>query len=156
MIINKDNLNDIKFSLMTLDDLDNIKNILTTEFDDFWNYNVFKSEIINPNSSYIVAKFKNEIIGFAGFYQCLDEIDITNVVIKKIYRNLGLGKLLFKNLLDLAISKHPTSITLEVAENNNPAIKIYSNFGFKNVGLRKKYYNGITNAIIMTKTLENN
>ena len=43
------------------------------------------------------------------------------------------------------------NISLEVKEKNVPAIKLYEKYGFEKVGIRKKYYNGIDNAIIMTK-----
>ena len=46
-----------------------------------------------------------------------------------------------------------TSITLEVNSNNLAAIELYKKYGFKNVGLRKKYYNNTFDAIIMTKEL---
>ena len=84
--------NNLKISFMCLDELEKIKNILENDFDDFWNYNVFKSELQNPNSTYFVVKFNGEIVGFAGVLIVLDEADITNIVIKKSFR----GKRIFK------------------------------------------------------------
>lgn len=78
--------NNINISIMNLQDLENIKNILEKDFDDFWNYNIFKSELENPNSTYFVAKINNEIIGFAGILVIIDEADITNIVVKKTFR----------------------------------------------------------------------
>lgn len=78
--------NNIKISIMNTENLENIKNILESDFDNFWNYNIFKSELENPNSTYFVAKLNDEIIGFAGILIVLDEADITNIVVKKIYR----------------------------------------------------------------------
>ena len=81
-----------EITYMCLDDLENIKDILETDFDNFWNYNVFKSELKNSNSTYFVVKYNDEIIGFAGVLVVLDEADITNIVIKKSFR----GKRHFK------------------------------------------------------------
>ena len=78
--------NEIEISVMNISDLKKIQNTLETEFDDFWNYNVFKSEIQNPNSIYFVAKFNDEIIGFAGALMIIDTEEITNIVIKKSFR----------------------------------------------------------------------
>lgn len=78
--------NKIEISVMNMSDLNEIKDILETEFDDFWNYEVFKSEIENPNSIYFVAKLNNEIIGFIGLLLIIDTAEITNIVIKKSYR----------------------------------------------------------------------
>jgi ribosomal-protein-alanine N-acetyltransferase len=78
--------NNIEVSVMNIQDLENIKDILEIDFDDFWNYNIFKSEIENPNSTYFVIKINNEIVGFAGVLIVLDEADITNIVVKKQFR----------------------------------------------------------------------
>ena len=64
---------------MNLSHLDSISNILETDFDDFWNYNIFKNELNNKNSKYLIAKIDNEIIGFVGITIILDTADITNI-----------------------------------------------------------------------------
>jgi ribosomal-protein-alanine N-acetyltransferase len=81
-------LNNISISIMNLQDLETIKDILENEFDDFWNYNIFKSELENLKSIYFVAKIDNEIIGFAGILIVIDEADITNIVVKKNCRGM--------------------------------------------------------------------
>lgn len=144
----------IEITKMTLSHLDKIKDILNSEFDDFWNYNVFKSELQNENSKYIVAIINNEIVGFAGIWIAIDEAHITNIVTKKSYRNQGIGKTLLDNLIILSDSLNLNSITLEVRESNTPAIKLYEKFDFKNLGVRKNYYKNNENAIIMTKILK--
>lgn len=146
-------MDNIKISNMTLPDLDSISDILTCEFDDFWNYNLFKSELENKNSMYIVAKLNNQIVGFAGIWFSVDDIHITNIVVKKNCRNQKIGSLMLNNLIELCENRTQKSITLEVNSNNIPAQKLYQKFGFKNVGIRKKYYNNTEDAIIMTKTL---
>lgn len=78
--------NKIEISVMNMSDLNEIKDILENEFDDFWNYDVFKSEIENPNSIYFVSKLNNEIIGFVGVLLIIDITEITNIVIKKSFR----------------------------------------------------------------------
>ena len=144
----------IKIDKMTLSDLDKIADILNSDFDDFWNYSVFKSELENENSKYIVARIDNEIIGFAGIWIAIDEAHITNIVTKKSYRKQGIGKVLLENLITLSNSLNLNSITLEVRESNIPAIKLYEKFDFKNLGIRKNYYENTENAIIMTKMLK--
>lgn len=74
-----------------------------------------------------------------------------NIVVKKDQRNLGIGSKLLEEIIKKAIEINSKTITLEVNENNLPAIKLYEKYGFKQIGLRKKYYNNTDNAIIMTK-----
>lgn len=148
---------EIKIEKMTLDDLENIKDILESEFDNFWNYNILKQELLNENSYLFVVKQKslqieniNTIIGFAGVQFILDEANITNIVVKKDIRNQGIGNLLLNKLIDFSKQNNMSNITLEVNENNQYAIKLYNKFNFNITGIRKKYYNGTDNAIIMT------
>ena len=79
---------DFKIDKMSLEDLISIKDILTTEFDDFWNYEILKSELESNNSYFFVAKnISGEIVGFAGIKIILDEADIMNIVVKKDFIN---------------------------------------------------------------------
>lgn len=144
----------VKISIMELADLESIAPILETDFDDFWNYNVFKSELENGNSKYIVAKITDKIVGFAGFIPVLDEADISNIVVRKDFRGQKIGSLLLKSLIDLACSLNLKILNLEVCESNIPAIKLYEKFGFEVCGIRKKYYNNVESAILMRKALD--
>ena len=145
----------IKIDRMNLDDLKSIKDILSLEFDDFWNYNILKDELESKNSKYIVVKdikSNDEIVGFAGIKIFIDEADIMNIVVKKGYRNKGIGSLLLENLLLLCNKSNLKSLSLEVNEKNIPAINLYKKFGFKNISIRKNYYKD-ENGIIMKKVL---
>lgn len=140
----------IQIRPMLISDLDTIKDTLENDFDDFWNYNVFKSELENPNSEYFVALQDNEIVGFAGIWISVDDIHITNIVAKKSYRNHGIGTKLLEHLIEISKEKKLSALTLEVNENNEPALKLYENHHFQKIGQRKNYYNQNENAIIMT------
>ena len=143
-------MDNLEISQMSISDLDSISNILSTDFDDFWTYSILKSELENPNSTYIVAKQNNQVVGFGGIWRSIDDIHITNIVVKKNLRNNGIGSMLLNKLIELSKKRNINSITLEVNTKNIPAIKLYEKYGFKNVGIRKKYYNNTDDAIIMT------
>lgn len=144
----------MNISVMTIDDLNIIKDNLFTDFDNFWNYNNLKDELISQNSYVIVSKNdNNEITGFADIKVILDEGDIMNIVVKKSYRKNGIGSALLEHLISYANSKNLKTVTLEVNEHNQPALILYKKFGFEQVGVRTKYYGGEDNAIIMTKIL---
>lgn len=141
-----------KITNMTLDDLNNIKNNLISDFDDFWNYSILKSELESSNSYYIVVKDNSNIVGFAGIKLVIPDCDIMNIVVKKDFRNQGLGSLLLKNLINLAKSLGVRNIFLEVDEKNSPAISLYNKYGFKTISKRKNYYKE-NDAIIMNKEI---
>ena len=141
----------IKIEKMTIQDYEEIKENLQTEFDDFWTPSILKSELESENSKYIVAKKDGEIVGFAGIWISPDDAQITNIVTKKTNRKNGIGSLLLDKLIEMAKETKRDNISLEVNENNIAAINLYKKYGFEELGIRKKYYNGKDNAIIMTK-----
>lgn len=140
----------IEIMTMRLSDLEEIKTTLQEDFDDFWNYEIFKGELVNTNSSYLVLRYDDEIVCFGGFQKIIDNADIMNIVTKKSKRNMGFARLILNELINIAKEENLKSITLEVNENNKPAIHLYELFDFKQVGLRKNYYKGTDNAILMT------
>ena len=130
-------------------------NILQDEFDDFWNTNILKEEVLNKNRKFFVVKSENgEILGFAGVLINIDFIEIMNIVVRKKYRKKGIGKELLEKLISFSKEKNFELINLEVNSKNEPAINLYKKFGFKEVGLRKKYYNNIDDAILMEKNIK--
>ena len=144
---------DLKIEKMTLDDLDSIQDILLTDFDNFWTYSAFEQELNSEISHFVVAKNNNEIVGFAGLKVIVDEADIMNIVVKKTFRHNGIGSILLENLISYAKANNLKIITLEVNEHNLSAIRLYDKFNFDHIGIRKKYYNGESDAIIMSKIL---
>ena len=143
---------DFTFKKMDIQDLEEIKDILLSDFDDFWSYEVLIEELLSDSSLYIVAKKQNEIIGFAGIKIIIDEADIMNIVVKKSYRNNGIGSLLLENLILISNKKNFNFINLEVDCKNTIAINLYKKFGFEEISLRKNYYKN-NDAMIMKKKL---
>ncbi len=143
-------MDNLKISDMTISDFEIISPILSSDFDNFWSAEILKSEIVNANSHYIVAKLNNKIVGFAGIWKSVDDVHITDIVVKKDFRKNGIGSLLLQKLILLTKELNYTELTLEVNSNNEIAKKLYLKFGFKELGIRKKYYNNIDDAIIMT------
>lgn len=144
---------DLNIEKMNLSDLENIKDILFSEFDDFWNYNILKEELESPSSYFVSAKSNNEIVGFAGFKIILDESDIMNIVVKESFRHNGIGSMLLDFLIDYSKSLNLNVVTLEVNEHNLSAIRLYDKFNFEHLGIRKNYYPDGSDAIIMSKKI---
>lgn len=133
----------MKITKMTISDLEEISDILETEFDDFWNINILCNALKDVNSYYIICKYKNEIIGFAGIKIILDSAELENIVVKKFYRGQGFSTAILNQMINIAKQKKCNQLNLEVSSANNIAINLYEKLGFKKVGIRKRYYNGI-------------
>jgi len=143
----------ITIHTMRLCDLEEIKDTLQTNFDNFWNFEIFKEELVNNNSKYLVLRYDDEIVCFGGIKIILDEANVMDIVTKKDKRNQGFAKFLLNELINISKEKDCTTITLEVRENNKPAIHLYELFHFEEVGRRKKYYKNGDTAILMTHKL---
>ena len=145
---------DFSIKNMTLEDFKSIENSLLTDFDDFWQPETLKDELMNKSSKYIAAKEgQNNILGFAGIWNGVYDFHITDIAVRKDLRNQGIGSMLLEKLIELAKQNKMETITLEVLCTNTPAIKLYEKFGFKNAGIRKNYYKGTQDAFIMTLNL---
>ena len=145
----EEKLKNINITQMTLEDFYAIEYIFSSDFDAFWSANILKEELQANSSKFLVAKYKDEVVGFAGFKILVDEADIMNIAVKQSYRCYGIGSLLLSSLIDLFSSFHLHSLNLEVSEKNVAAIKLYKKFGFKVVSIRKNYYPDSSNAIVM-------
>ena len=99
----------------------------------------------NPFGKYLIYYLNDEKIGYLYYSEIYDRIEINDFYIEDKYKRKGYGSLLLEKLIE---KEKP--ITLEVNENNLPAISLYKKYGFKEVAKRKGYYSGI-DAILMEK-----
>lgn len=142
--------NNLSISLMNLNDLETIKDVLESDFDEFWNYITLKQELESSFSKYFVVKNSNNLIlGFAGLKIILDEADLMNIVTRKNARNIGIGSYMLEYLINYCKNTGIKSLNLEVNSSNSIAFNLYKKYNFKEVGLRKKYYNNTYDAILM-------
>lgn len=116
--------------------------------DNFSNtYNVEKY-INNDNYIFLVNEDEN-VNAFLLILKNFDTYEIEALAVSKDERRKGIG---FK-LLNYFINDYLDNgdrILLEVASNNEPAIKLYKKCDFKIINIRKKYYKNI-DALIMEK-----
>jgi ribosomal-protein-alanine N-acetyltransferase len=80
------------------------------------------------------------ILGFAGMWVLLDEAHVTTIGVDPEHQGKGLGEFLFVALLDEAIQRGATWVTLEVRVTNHTAQSLYRKYGFTVQGRRPRYY----------------
>ena len=88
-------------------------------------------------------------VGFAGLKIILDEADLMNIVTKKCCRHEGIASNIMDKLIEYCKQEKIKCINLEVNIQNSIAINFYKKYNFKEVGLRKKYYDNTYDAILM-------
>lgn len=90
--------------------------------------------------------------GFIVYRTILDEAEIITIGVHPDARNTGIASAML-GIIEGELKKSGIkSIFLEVAENNTPARRLYESNGYKQIGIRTKYYDGI-DAIMMKKDL---
>lgn len=94
---------------------------------------------------------RDQIAGFVGIWFIADEAHIVSLGVRPNYRRRGVGELLMLAAFREARRYDMREVTLEVRASNTAAQALYRKYGFRDVGLRKRYYidNG-EDAIIMT------
>ena len=117
----------------------------------YWNVAMIKKLFIDSIFETVwVIENRKKIIGFLIEQRCDNEINLLNVAIDKPFQNKGIGKKLINHYLNLIPVN--SSVFLEVNKANIIARKIYADLNFKNIDMRKNYYNDGGDALIMKYT----
>lgn len=100
----------------------------------------------NPFGKYLIYKEKDEVIAYIYYSDIYERAEINQIEVNFIHRNCGKGS----KILEEFIKTVDKDITLEVNQENIPAIKLYKKYGFIEKAIRKGYYNG-TDGILMER-----
>ena len=115
-----------------------------------WNYDmVCETQKLN-NFCGVVAVINERIVGYAGAIFALEGADIALVAVDPEFRRQKIAESTVKALIDELIQKGIETIFLEVRVSNQPARSLYTKIGFKEIGIRKNYYEDAEDAIVMT------
>lgn len=100
----------------------------------------------------VVDDGEGRVLAYAAMWFVLDEAHVCNVAVHPDYRGMGLGKLVFGALVNLAQENSMSLMELEVRRSNLVAQNLYHSFGFIDVGYRKRYYeDNKEDALLMFK-----
>lgn len=137
---------------MTADHLDQVAEIEQICFSDPWSRRMLSEHLENECAATLVALSENgTVLGYAGLLVVLDEGYITNVAVRPEYRRQGIAGELLRVFHRFAEGNKMAFLTLEVRDSNTSARALYTKHGFKEVGVRKNYYDHPKeDAIIMT------
>lgn len=114
-----------------------------------WTIEMIKGEWIQPNSIGLLLLNNLQSIGYLLARIYIDEAEILRLAIKPDYQGKGLGKLLWRGFLKEANLREIKKIFLEVSDKNIKAQNFYKKIGFYKMGMRKNYYGGGENALML-------
>ena len=137
---------------MRLEDVAAVHEIERLSFRTPWPAYAFEQELKgNRLARYLVARFGDRVVGFAGLWLMVDEAHVTTFGVHPDWRRQGIGRQLLLNLAELSVAIGARRMTLEVRASNGVAQALYRALGFDVVGRRRAYYTDDgEDALVMT------
>ena len=107
-----------------------------------FNKNQLTIELKNPNIDFYFLKNNTQVIGYLKLNEgnaqteSMQEncYEIERIYLTKAFQGLGLGRVLIKKAIEVAISKNKNEVWLGVWEKNPKAIGFYKKMGFEVFG----------------------
>lgn len=117
--------------------------------DDFWTAESIRTTLLRSDVIHLMEYGADGspaayCIGAAAY----GEAELYRIGVLPEQRRKGMGKRILTDFIS-ACPKDTEKIFLEVRESNIPAIELYKSCGFKPEAVRKNYYGGGENAVIM-------
>lgn len=109
-------------------------------FEDPWTIGMIEAELSAKQAVYVGYFEKEQLLGYAGCWQVLDEGHIMNVAVIPSRRGEGIGRRLLETLFEEGAGRGILYWTLEVRESNKAARSLYEKLGFELAGIRPDYY----------------
>jgi N6-L-threonylcarbamoyladenine synthase len=131
-----------------------LRQVLAIERSSFarpWSEGLFADELTRPESrEWIVVDSPWGVVGFAGLMQNETDGHILDLAVRPDARSRGIARALLSALVDRAVERGVTRMTLEVRPSNAAALALYDEAGFHRVGNRPGYYDDTgEDAVIM-------
>tara|TARA_Y100001936_G_scaffold254084_1_gene324609 strand:+ start:27974 stop:28447 length:474 start_codon:yes stop_codon:yes gene_type:complete len=123
-------------------DIEIVAKIHATCFFDAWGPKMIQQVLDMPGTFGLVARRENysSIIGFALARVAADECELLSLGVESEYRANGTGTQLLHASMARAIAERARWFFLEVAEDNDAALRLYRAHGLTKVGIRPNYY----------------
>ena len=134
-------------------DINQILDLYDGNFSDGWNKNMLESAFLNGRFLAIAKRIEQRLVAVITISTTQFDADIEGIVVDSAFRNKGYAKELLvfseNHLKTLGVEK----IFLEVRASNTPARNLYSQNGYSEISIRKKYYSDNEDAVVMAKEI---
>jgi [ribosomal protein S18]-alanine N-acetyltransferase len=129
----------LSFRPMLLGDL---KQVVAIEQDVYpypWTLGNFKDSLDAPHDCWLCVSC-GTISGYGVMMTAHDEAHLLNLTVSRHWQRRGVGTSLLLHLLRMARQNHSQTFFLEVRPSNVGARRLYDQFGFRLIGMRRNYY----------------
>ena len=117
-----------------------------------WSERLFWSELGQLDTRhYVVALADERVVGYAGLCDYPDEAFVQTLAVAPAAQGQGLGARLLVELLEEAERRRQRTVSLEVRADNAAAQRLYERHGFARTGVRRGYYPGGVDGLVLTR-----
>ncbi len=117
-----------------------------------WSERLFWSELGQVETRhYLVALQGEDVVGYAGLCDYPDEAFVQTLVVAPQAQGAGVGTRLLGALLAEAERRGQRVVSLEVRADNDAAQRLYAAHGFARTAVRRSYYAGGVDALVLTR-----
>ncbi len=134
----------------TEDDLDAIMEVEERSFAHPWQRQSMVEELNNDVARLKVCREPDgrRIVAFINYWIVADELHVLNVATLPDWRRQGIALMLMEHAMDEGRELGVSIVTLEVRRKNAAAQQLYQGMGFRQVGVRRKYYDDGEDALL--------
>jgi len=126
---------------MTPADVARVAEIEANAFTSPWKAETFHTLLERPGAELWVLEDPGAgVIAYAVVWCILDQGELANIAVADPFRGRGYGAYLLGRVVDVAMERGVESLYLEVRVSNRGAADLYRSFGFKEIGVRRDYY----------------
>jgi ribosomal-protein-alanine N-acetyltransferase len=140
---------------MDTQDLDEVLDMERSSSLTPWSRNQFIEEMNHPWAHCFIIKpegiLRHYVRGFICFRNIGEESELFNICVHPQYRQIGIGKRLMQFYIRFCSQRKIKAFYLEVNASNCSAMNFYQGFAYRSMGMRKKYYQGTIDALLMVK-----
>jgi [ribosomal protein S18]-alanine N-acetyltransferase len=118
-----------------------------------WTAGMFRTELEHGHYYLVARDEPGTVLGYAGLALALpEEAWVNNLAVRRDAQRQGIGQALLEALLAEAARHRVPRVLLEVAVDNGPAQKLYAQYGFETINVRRRYYQpSNTDALVMMR-----
>lgn len=146
-----------KVRRMTMEDGAAVAEMEHQLFSDAWSEKSILETLDQTNTICLIAEKAGRTAGYLLAYTAADEAEIARIAVVKELQRQGAARALLTELESVCGSEGIKKILLDVRSGNSVARALYENAGFKEDGIRQRFYEDpVEDAILMSRELEIN
>lgn len=118
---------------------------------DAWTAEMFWAELAGvPESRDVsVVVVDEKVVGYCSARFVGRDGDVNTIAVANQSQGHGYGRLMLTHMHEVFRSKRVEQVFLEVRSDNSAALSLYEKFGYEKIDVRKNYYGGEIDALVL-------